>query len=75
MKIKKVLVDRKLCIGAGTCVAISPKSFQLDKENIAVLQDSWTKEEQEILIAAAKSCPVNAIILFDEKGHQLWPPI
>ena len=73
MKIKKVLVDRKLCIGAGTCVAISPKSFQLDKENIAVLQDSWTKEEQEILIAAAKSCPVNAITLIDERGKVIFP--
>ncbi|MBI3559197.1 ferredoxin [Candidatus Gottesmanbacteria bacterium] len=73
MKIKKVLVDRKLCIGAGTCVAISPKSFRLDKKNIAVLQDSWTKEEQEILLAAAKSCPVNAIILINEKGKRLWP--
>lgn len=73
MKVKKVIVDRKLCIGAGTCVAVSPKSFQLDKKNIAVLQDSWTKEEQEILIVAAKSCPVNAITLVDGEGKVIFP--
>ena len=70
--IKKIIIDRNLCIGATSCAAIASKAFKMDGEK-AVLQDSWTEEEREILIAAAKSCPVDAIILLDENGHQLWP--
>lgn len=72
--IKTVDVDRNLCIGAASCVALAPKAFKMDEENKAVLMDSWTEEDQEILIAAAKSCPVDAIIIKDNEGKQLWPP-
>ncbi len=72
-KIKSVSVDRNLCIGAGSCVALAPKAFELDGENKAVVKGTWSEEDLEMLIAAAKSCPVNAIILRDEEGNQIWP--
>jgi ferredoxin len=72
-KIKQVIVDRNLCIGAASCVAIASKAFKLDEENKAVVQGSWTQEEEKTLIDAAKSCPVDAIVLIDETGKQIWP--
>ena len=69
----KVKVVRNLCIGAATCVAISPATFQLDNENKAVVQPASTDVPENILMAA-QSCPTKAIIITDvETGRQIWP--
>ena len=88
----KVKVDRDLCIGAGSCVAVAPKVYELDSEGKAViLKKDGTKTseftnyedtdgtEQEHL-NAAKSCPVDAIIIVevDDQGkeiRQVWPEV
>jgi len=69
----KVWVDRNLCIGATTCVAVSPKSFQLDSEAKAVIILTVDEEELENIIEAAKACPVAAIFIEDEKGNRIFP--
>lgn len=77
----KVKVDRSLCIGAATCVAIAPNTFELDSEGKAVIKkkDGTTTSDSETnILNAAKSCPVSAIIIVevDEKGNeirQIWP--
>lgn len=84
----KVRIDRLLCIGAASCVALEPKVFALDSEAKAVLVDPKdpTKEyqgeytyevdehEAEMVMIAAKSCPTNAIIITDEEtGKQIYP--
>lgn len=69
----QIIVDRNLCIGAGSCVALAPKVFQLDKENKAVIVDSEGDTDENIL-AAAKSCPTSAIILKNkETSEQEYP--
>ena len=69
----KVWVDRNLCIGAATCVAVSPKSFQLDNEAKAVIIRTVNEEELENIIEAAKACPVAAIFIEDENGNRIFP--
>lgn len=69
----KVWVDRSLCIGAATCVAISPKTFQLDEEGKAIILETSEEEQIEMIIEAAKACPVSAIIIEDEKGKRIFP--
>ena len=88
----KVKVDRDLCIGAGSCVAVAPKVFELDAEGKAIiLKKDGTKNEtsdfssyeeiddtEENILNAARSCPVNAIIIIevDDQGkeiRQVWP--
>lgn len=69
----KVKVVRSLCIGAGTCVAVSAPTFQLDSENKAVIQPGSVDSPENILMAA-QSCPTKAIIITDaETGQQIWP--
>lgn len=68
----KIKVLRDLCIGAASCVAISPQVFQLDNEAKAIILDVDGDTDENIL-AAAQSCPVNAIIIEDENGKQVWP--
>ena len=69
----KIQVVRDLCIGAASCVAVSPTVFQLDGESKAVVQENGQDEAENILMAA-QSCPTNAIIITDtETGKQVWP--
>ncbi|MBI2641361.1 ferredoxin [Candidatus Roizmanbacteria bacterium] len=69
----KVKVDRDLCIGAATCVAIAPKTFVLDSEAKAIVLTTADEESPETIIESAKGCPVAAIIIEDEKGERIFP--
>lgn len=88
VRVGKLMIDRNLCIGAASCVAVAPSAFELDPENKAVLRrkvpppssDTTLKREledsnidDETLLLAAKSCPTQAIIVFDEEGNQMYP--
>jgi ferredoxin len=69
----KVKVIRDLCIGAASCVAVSPATFQLDGENKALVEQGSTDTPENILMAA-QSCPTKAIIVIDtETNAQVWP--
>lgn len=72
-KIGKIMVDRDLCIGAGSCIIFAGNTFELDGENKAVVKNPPGDSDEEIL-AAAVSCPTNAIFLYDEAGRQIYPP-
>jgi len=69
----KVEVIRNKCIGAASCVAIAPKVFQMDEEEIAIVI-SQDDETDDMKLLAAQSCPTAAIIVTDtETGEQVWP--
>ncbi len=74
-KIRKLTmkIDRNLCIGAATCVAIAPKAWVLDNEAKAVILETAEEEVDEMLLEAARGCPVMAISITDEDGKQLFP--
>lgn len=69
----KVWVDRNLCIGAATCIAVSPKVYVLDKEAKAVILDTADEDTIENIIESAKACPVAAIIIEDAQGNRVFP--
>jgi ferredoxin len=69
----KIKIIRKECIGAGTCVVLAPNTFELDDKLIAVFKKGNKKDSDTDIIAAAKSCPVLALILEDSKGKQIYP--
>lgn len=66
-------IDRDLCIGAATCVALAPKAWELDNEAKAIILDSVEEETDDALMEAAKGCPVMAIFITDENGKQIYP--
>lgn len=72
MKISKIEVDRNLCIGAASCIAVAPEVFELDGENKAIVKNPTGADVQTIL-DAAKSCPTLAIKLYDENGKLVYP--
>jgi len=69
----KIEVVRSLCIGAASCVAVAPNTFELDDENIAVVK-SGEHDSDESNLLAAQSCPTKAIVITDlETGQQVYP--
>lgn len=69
----RVDVIREKCIGAASCVAIAPKVFEMDEENIArVISQDGNDDDTKLL--AAQSCPTAAVIVVDTTtGQQVWP--
>lgn len=69
----EVKVIRDLCIGAASCIAVSPDTFTLDGETKAVITEG-SNDTPENIVLAAQSCPTKAIIIIDtETGQQVWP--
>ena len=67
-----VEVDRTLCFGFGDCVDTAPAVFALDEENTAYVIDP-DAADVDLILEAAQNCPVDAIIVTDEKGEQIYP--
>lgn len=85
---KYIKIERDLCIGAASCIAVYPEIFELDEDNIAVIKrkdGSLVSDQTAIdlldvsevdddkLLMAAQSCPTAAIFLYDETGLQVYP--
>lgn len=69
-KIAKIEVDRDLCIGAASCIALAPGTFELDAEGKAIVKD-LSAHTMEELRTAAQSCPTKAIRVYDEEGNEI----
>ena len=65
-------VDRHKCIGAGNCITVAPTAFDWMKGDLgkADVIDPGSVEE-ELLRAAAVSCPTDAIVI--EEVEELLP--
>lgn len=69
----RIVVDRLRCIGAGNCVDAAQEVFQLDEVDRSVIINPQGVAPDAI-VAAAESCPVDAIKIIDEQaGQQLYP--
>lgn len=62
----RVVIDRRRCIGAGTCIALAPSAFQWRKGDFLKpeLVDPSTVDE-DVLREVAAACPTQAIVLED----------
>jgi len=68
----QVKVDRDMCIGSAMCVATAPDVFELDDEGLSRVVDP-NVDDEDLLLEAAEGCPVQAIILEDDEGNQVYP--
>lgn len=60
---KKVEVNKDLCIGCGSCVALAPDSFDFGDDGLA---EAKTEEITEDVRDAAEGCPTDAIQINEE---------
>lgn len=69
----RIIVDRRRCIGAGNCAEMASHVFQLDEADVSVIVNPHGAAP-DLIIAAAESCPVDAIKVIDEQAcQQLYP--
>ena len=68
----KIKYYKERCIGAGSCAKIAPETWKIGKDGLAIqLKKTFTEKDKDKNIKAAKSCPNQAIEVFDEKGKQI----
>jgi ferredoxin len=68
----RIKIDRSLCTGYAECVGIAPEVFQLGRDNVSIVVDPEGTDD-EVILDAARACPVDAIMLIDEFEDQVWP--
>ncbi|MFC0113318.1 ferredoxin [Kibdelosporangium aridum] len=68
----RIEVERPLCISSGMCVGIAPDHFELEGDGSHALAE--VVDQDEVVIDAAESCPVEAIKVFSTAGDQLVAP-
>ena len=71
---RKLVVEVEMgrCIGVGYCVDCAPAMFQMNSNRVAEVVDPEGADEETIM-EAAQSCPVDAIFVETEGGKLLWP--
>jgi ferredoxin len=68
-----ITVNKARCVMSGDCVENAPGVFQFDEEGKSEVYDQ-SGAPDEVILAAARSCPVKAITVVDqETGAQLVP--
>jgi ferredoxin len=68
-----ITVNKTRCIGSGDCVETAPGVFQLDGDEKSEAYNP-TGAADNVIIAAARSCPVKAITVVDQDTDtQLFP--
>jgi ferredoxin len=71
----RVVIDRRRCIGAGSCIALAPSAFQwrmgdfLKPELLDV-----TTVDDDTLREVAAACPTQAIVI-EDVVESIEPPI
>lgn len=72
-KIRRIVIDRIKCIGAQSCTVLTPELLKMDDENLAYVNDPNANNTDDEIMMSAQSCPVLAVLLYDEEGNKLFP--
>jgi ferredoxin len=62
----RIIIDRSLCSGFGSCVELAPEIFELDGEGLASVRVG-TSDDAAVL-GAASACPMAAISVIEEQA-------
>ncbi|MEO6082137.1 MAG: ferredoxin [Umezawaea sp.] len=69
----QVQVDREVCIGTGMCASSAVAYFRLENGKSKAVQDHV--EPDELVVDAAESCPMEAILVRDGDGVVIAPEV
>ncbi|HLW69451.1 MAG TPA: ferredoxin [Candidatus Binataceae bacterium] len=67
-----VTVNQAKCIASEDCIEAAPGVFQLDAAGKSEVYNPAGAADN-VILAAARSCPAKAIVVVDETGTQLYP--
>jgi ferredoxin len=62
----RVVVDRELCVGSGSCEMLAPAVFEVDDDGVlAVLLPQPADDDVPAVRDAVQACPTRALTLVD----------
>jgi ferredoxin len=61
----RIEIDRTLCSGFGSCIAVAPELIQLGGDGLAAARGEAT--DAAAALEAERSCPMAAITVVDEQ--------
>jgi ferredoxin len=71
----RIEIDREACVGDSACILEAPHTFELDDENIVIVLNE-DADPPEAILEGARSCPTDAIALYDvQTGERVWPEV
>jgi ferredoxin len=59
----KIVVDRSLCSGFGSCAELAPDIFSVEADGLAVARVGISEDPS--VVEAALGCPMGAIAVYD----------
>ncbi|MFD4369401.1 ferredoxin [Rhodococcus sp. NPDC058521] len=60
----RIEVNDQICESNGLCAGVAPEVFDLDEDdNLHLLHDSVTPNNEDVVREAVRQCPRNAITL------------
>jgi ferredoxin len=68
-----VKIERDSCIGSGNCIKVAQSFFELDDESVVVFRDGQPPPDRAMVVEACQNCPVEALVVIDEKGNRIVP--
>lgn len=66
-------VDLNKCIAAGPCAVSAPGVFEIRPEDGKAIIKDPNADNMEMIMEAARSCPILAIIIKNASGKQVYP--
>lgn len=67
----KVEIDWNVCSGTSNCMEEAPDVYEVNDRGLALVRPGAHSDEE--ILAGARSCPVDAIKVFDATGRQVYP--
>ena len=62
----KIVIDRSLCSGYGSCIDLAPGLFELDGTGTATVRAGESTDPA--VLDAASACPMAAISIIEQKA-------
>jgi ferredoxin len=62
----RIVIDRSLCSGFGSCAELAPEVFEVDGGGLASLRIGTSNDPS--VLEAANACPMAAITVVEEEA-------
>ena len=72
----KIRIEQAQCVGNARCQAAAEHLYALDDDGYIATEGFDVPEgEEKAAKNGAKACPERIIVVIEDDGEQIWPPV